>query len=68
MHEAARPGDTNALELLLMKGASIEVMNEAGQTPLDVATVNHGTDIMNLLIKKAAELGNIRTVSGLGHN
>ena len=40
------------VEVLLSKGASIAAVNQDHKTPLDLATLNHRTDAINLLKKK----------------
>jgi ankyrin repeat protein len=50
LHFAAIFGHANICELLLDHGADINIMDEAGKTPLDVASTNQVRDLLNAYI------------------
>ena len=54
--EAARIGDTAAVQQLLQKGANIEAKDESGRTPLMVADIYNSTNVMKLLLDKGANI------------
>lgn len=60
---AAWKNKTEECELLLEKGANIEIKNQAGFTPLFLAAKKGNICILNLLIKKGASV-NVQTPSG----
>jgi ankyrin repeat protein len=54
--EAARIGDTAAVQQLLQKGANIEAKDKYGRTPLMVADIYDNTNVMKLLLDKGANI------------
>ena len=52
------------LELLFIKGASIEAMDSAYGTPLHLAARGGHTDIVELLVMKGASINAMNTSSG----
>lgn len=55
MHDAAGQFQPQALQVLLDKGAKIDVRNIRGKTPLDTARENGRRENLNLLMEKYAE-------------
>ena len=54
LHKAAASGHSDAVQLLLSKGASIEAMNSFNDTPLHLAARKGYTSIMELLLTDGA--------------
>ena len=53
--EAAQKGNTESVEHLLQKGATIEAKNRDGSTPLALAANHHHTNTAELLLAKGAD-------------
>ena len=51
LHYAAMYGHKEVAELLIAKGANVNVKDEDGETPLDLAIKYKQTEIANLLLK-----------------
>ena len=56
LHEAASWGHMEIAELLIGKGADVNVKNGFGQTPLHWAAGNEGRQVAELLIAKGADV------------
>jgi ankyrin repeat protein len=65
LHRAAASGDVELIELLLRKGAPINVASKIGQMPLEFALMGLKTDAAALLIKKGADISLERGGSAL---
>jgi len=50
-----RSGGTRFHELLIERGADINLVNKAGLSPLDIAILNGNTEVTELLIEKGAQ-------------
>ena len=46
MHYAAHKGDTKLIKILKRLGADLNVTNKAGYTPMDVASYNFDTKVV----------------------
>ncbi|ACP21050.1 hypothetical protein Aasi_1784 [Candidatus Amoebophilus asiaticus 5a2] len=56
LHQAVKLGDEYIVELLLEKGASINIQNIEGETVLHLATNSNNTDLAKKIIGKGAKL------------
>jgi ankyrin repeat protein len=56
LHVAAGFGDRATAELLLSKGAKVNVKNNDGDTPLNAAAVGGNKDVAELLLDKGADV------------
>lgn len=65
LHGAASSGDVELIELLLKKGARINVASEIRQVPLESALIGRKTDAAALLIEKGADISGERGASAL---
>jgi ankyrin repeat protein len=54
MHAAAAGGHKDIVELLLTKGADINIKDRQGQTPLQIAQEKGHTEIADLLKKRGS--------------
>lgn len=56
LHAAAGHGHKHVVELLLAKGADVNVVDQNGQTPLHDTAGNGHTDVVRLLLAKGADV------------
>lgn len=63
LYRAALNGHSEVVKFLLEKGASPNIKDDAGQSPIFLAAANRRTDIMQSLIEKGADV-NAKTVAG----
>ena len=54
LHHASQSGRIDIARLLLEHGASVEVKDEDGRTPLDVASGEQGDEMNKLLLQHSA--------------
>jgi hypothetical protein len=64
LHDAARGGDVDQVQLLLSKGADINEKNTLNWTPLHTAVQNSKQEVIELLIDKGADI-NAKNKRGL---
>ncbi len=55
LHEAAKEGHKDVVELLIAEGADVNVPNYGSITPLKIAQKNNQTEIVELLREHGAE-------------
>lgn len=56
LHYAAAYGRIRVVELLLEKGANVNITNEGGETPLHYATKHGHTKVMEILLENGADV------------
>jgi ankyrin repeat protein len=56
LHLAAVSGDTNLIEIILQHGATVDIRNDHGQTPLIVAAGRGQADAVSLLLDHGADI------------
>ena len=56
LHQAARDGDVDTVELLLSTGVDVNSADSEGATPLFLASLNGYTDIVELLLNAGANV------------
>ncbi|MFH1884082.1 MAG: DUF6263 family protein [Planctomycetota bacterium] len=56
LHDAARDGDIDQVQLLISKGADVNEKNRMGWTPLHTAVQNRRQALIELLIAKGADI------------
>ena len=56
LHTAAFSNSSDAINLLLDRGAELEARNQYGRTPLFWAVLNNSADAVNLMIKRGADI------------
>lgn len=56
LHYAAIQGDAEKVELLLAKGAQVDIQDEYGNTPLHAAVILKRTDVITSLLQKGANV------------
>ena len=54
IHDAARSGHSSIVELLLVRGAATEDMNERNRTAIHLAARHGHSNVVELLIEKGA--------------
>ncbi len=55
LHEAARENRADITKQLLDKGVDLNIRNDNGYTPLNIAVIHDAVDVFDLLVKKGAE-------------
>jgi ankyrin repeat protein len=56
LHDAARAGDLEKVQVLIDEGAAIDAQSDRGETPLILATLAGQREVVELLIEKGAAI------------